>query len=87
MCVDTNNRNASVDSCIGKELYHFTHRNLDASFILLLIPGTELYLLILISLTFFCDAALPTKLCFPAEGRYVSRDVCSSEDKPSSSTD
>lgn len=29
-----NNRNASVGSSIGKELYHFTHRNLDASFIL-----------------------------------------------------
>lgn len=58
-----NNHNASVGSSIGRGLCHFTpHRNLDISFILLLIPGIELYLLILVSLTFLCNAALPMQL-------------------------
>lgn len=83
-----NNCNASADSSVGKELYHFTpHRNLDASLILLLIPGKDLYLLILVSLTFLCYAALPIQLSFPAEGRQVHRNMPSSRDKSSSSTD
>lgn len=82
------NHNASAESSSAKELYHFTpHRNLDASFILLLIPGKELYLLILVSLTFLCDAALPTQLHFPAGRRQVCRNVPSSQDKSSSPTD
>lgn len=65
-----NNCNAPADSSVGKELYQIcTRRNLDASFILLVIPGTELYLLILSSLAFLYNAALPTQFCFPTEGK------------------